>query len=328
MQASGQASIGLAVGHARSGITDSFVANRNAWTAQPQQPVAVEEDSMPENKDILSRIGDHTTPGNAIMPFLFHGSGEPLEGPMRPGGYDGVFWTADTPAVAQCYIPRSSGRVMVDFPAYQLDQRVRPAMNDSVYQAAIQMSGVRPEVEWDAYGASKSWTIPKGWPTNRELLSWFQDNLGYADAIPDKAFWAASQFNQGQDTLLHRDFRLQGSLLTVDGRHLNFFDHAQGREGDLQDPDHNKLDLFRRVEAAGYDGIIIPDFCQSPAWGNVGHLSWGIFPSAMADLEWVSVPAVAFDWPEDQGGLSQTVTPEFEIAWQCARDAAETPRIR
>lgn len=282
---------------------------------------------MPENPEIIARLADGATPEDAIRPFLFHGSGEPLEGAMRPGAYDGVFWTADCPAVAQCYIPRSGGQTSICIQSHRLGERVRPARNDSLHAAAVQKCGREPDVEWDAIGNSRSWTIPTGWPTHAELLSWFREELGYASAAVDVPFWAASSFEGGRDRFLREDHRLQGSLLVVDGRDLNFYDHATGREGDLQDPDHNRLGLFRRVEAAGYDGIVINDFCQSPAWGNVGHRSWGVFASAMARVEWASVPAVSFDWPEERGGLSRTVTPEFEKAWRGAVETRAAPWV-
>jgi hypothetical protein len=37
---------------------------------------------------------------------LFHGTCEELDGnTLQGGGYDNVFWTAETPSVAQAYIP-------------------------------------------------------------------------------------------------------------------------------------------------------------------------------------------------------------------------------
>lgn len=36
---------------------------------------------------------------------LYHGTSEDLEGPMQPGGYDGVFWTTDSRTIARTYIP-------------------------------------------------------------------------------------------------------------------------------------------------------------------------------------------------------------------------------
>ena len=41
---------------------------------------------------------------------LFHGTLERFWGTPRPGGYDGVLWAAESPAVAQSYIPKSGGR--------------------------------------------------------------------------------------------------------------------------------------------------------------------------------------------------------------------------
>ena len=274
---------------------------------------------MPEDPSLLARLAGAGTPEEAMAPFFFHGSAEPLDGPMHTGGFDGVFWMADCPAVAQCYIPRSGGASLVSIPRYQMGERVRPSRHSDLYRAAILLAGSEPDVEWDAVGQSRSWTIPPGWPTYGAMLEWLRDDLGYAEAAPDVAFWARTSTQDGQTRYMHSDWRIPGTLLAVEARDLRFLDRAGGREADLQVPDHLDLDLFRRAEGAGYDGIVINDFCQSPAWGNVGHRSWGVFASAMHKIRYAAIPAVAFDWPEEHGGLGARTTPEFTAAFEAAR---------
>jgi hypothetical protein len=276
---------------------------------------------MPEDNSLLNRLSESATAEAGMEPFLFHASGEPIEGDMHPGGYDGVFWTASCPAVAQVYIPRTGGASLVAIPSYQLHERVRPSLNSDLYKAAIRLAGEQPDVEWSGTGEAKSWSIPQRWPTYGDMLTWFRDTLGYAEAAANHPFWARTHWEGGGTVFAPAAYKMPGSLMVVDAKHLNFYDYARGREGDLQSPDHNKLDMFRRVEAAGYQGIVINDFCQSPAWGNVGHLSWGVFPSALRHVKWARIPATAFDWEETPGGLNETVTPEFRAAFEHAHAA-------
>lgn len=88
-------------------------------------------------------------------------------------------------------------------------------------------------------------------------------------------------------------------ILTLN-RDFKFYDYASGRDGDLIDLDYHKLELFRRVEVDGYDGIIINDFAQSNLYGNFGHKSYGIFKNAIKDLSVESIDAQhpSDDWSE------------------------------
>lgn len=280
---------------------------------------------MPEDPTLLDRLAEAADAEEAMAGLMFHGTAEPLDGPLRPGGYDGVFWTADNPAVAQNYIPRSGGSALVQVQGYELRDRVRPSMHSAQTRAAVIMSGTMPDVEWGTDGRARSWTIPPGWPTNGELLEWFRETLGYEDARPDRGFWAMTRGVGETLEFLPADHRMPGQLMICDLAGLRLFDAASGREGDLQDPDHKDLDLFRRVEARGWDGIVINDFCQSPVHGNVGHRSWGVFASAMDRVRWAAVPAVHFDWGTEPGALRQRLTPEFEEAVRLARETGYGP---
>jgi hypothetical protein len=81
----------------------------------------------------------------------------------------------------------------------------------------------------------------------------------------------------------------------------------------LTNPDYHKRELFNRVKEAGYDGIIINDWAQSKNFGNVGHISIGLFPSGIKKVEKVSIPASNYDWNNYDEMLSAT-TDEFK-AW-------------
>lgn len=78
------------------------------------------------------------------------------------------------------------------------------------------------------------------------------------------------------------DYRSEGRLFKLTAKQdIKFFDIAKKSEGDLTDLDYHKLDLFRKAEKDGYNGIRINDFAQSEQYGNYGHLSYGIFKNSI-----------------------------------------------
>lgn len=123
-----------------------------------------------------------------------------------------------------------------------------------------------------------------------------------------------ASFAEGECTILPASYSTRGRLFIIDGwQNLRFHDMTVGGDGDLMDPDHNKLDDFREAEEAGFDGVIINDFAQSGAhWGNLGHRSWGVFRHALPRLVHTDIPCVRYDFPPDTGALARRTTPEFE----------------
>ena len=91
-----------------------------------------------------------------------------------------------------------------------------------------------------------------------------------------------TKYVNNADTTLRGDHRETGRLLVLTTKEpVRIFDYAGNRDGDLTDVDYHKISLFRKVEAAGYDGIRITDFAQMEEEGNIGHISFGIFPGSM-----------------------------------------------
>lgn len=128
--------------------------------------------------------------------------------------------------------------------------------------------------------------------------------LGYeptgnlSDSKDDFSWNLFTSHDDGVWKILPFDTRVQGRLLTiVPKKDLKFYDLTFGRsiEGDLTDVDYHKHDEFRRAEDAGYDGIRINDFAQSHNYGNVGHLSYGIFKKAIPFLSISESPAIHED---------------------------------
>ena len=86
--------------------------------------------------------------------------------------------------------------------------------------------------------------------------------------------------------LLPNSYRLKGKLFIIKPkRELKIYDYAKDREGDLNEPDYHKLNLFKKAEEKGYDGIKINDFAQIEGHGNVGHTSIGLFRNTIKDLD-------------------------------------------
>jgi hypothetical protein len=83
-------------------------------------------------------------------------------------------------------------------------------------------------------------------------------------------------------------------------------------------PNYPIVDGFRRVEARGFDGVVINEFRQSEIHGDVAHRSIGLFASGLGKIRYAAIPARHFGWPESAGGGASTATPEFAAAWRNA----------
>jgi hypothetical protein len=89
---------------------------------------------------------------------LFHGTGESfLESDLRPGGYDGLVWTADNPGIAQTYIPVSGSETFLDSrslwrPSRDPDTRLQQKQLGIIYDY--------DKVEFDNRGEVRSYPTP------------------------------------------------------------------------------------------------------------------------------------------------------------------------
>lgn len=261
---------------------------------------------------------------------LFHGTGESLDGQLRPGGYDGVFWTAESSAVAQTYIPAAAGSTYVAIQSHLLDERVRPSRTDPCYSIAKRIGPAARDIWWDEFGRAKAWVIPEGYATYRDVVRHLEETLGYSPRAGqlDRVY---ELLVDGLDPETHESqivpaaYRRPGSLVIVTGfQSMALFDMSRG-ESDLQDRQYHAVAKFAELAELGYDGVIIDDFAQSKTWGNVGHRSIGFFAHAMPQLGTEIIPAKRFDWSPTTGGLQTCDTPEL-LAWKLARAAAHAAK--
>jgi len=238
---------------------------------------------------------------NIILPAgskLFHGTIEPLEGAMRTGG-DQVLWFADSPAIAQLYIPRSGLMTVA-----QSSNIALPSKNEEI-QAIQDKIGLHfdlDEVTWDPIDRPKSYLLPEDWNRDhRDRTRAVEERLealGYEGE--GRPGWRSYRFHFHDDVLLPPGGVAEGTLCVATPlRDMQLYPRATG-EGSLMDPQHLEWGLFEKVRASGYDGIMIDDYAQSEKWGNLGHLSVGLFSEAIEDVEWVEcVPATYEEYDRD-----------------------------
>lgn len=223
---------------------------------------------------------------NVILPRgteLFHGTIEPIEGAFRPGG-DQLLWFADDPKIAQLYIPRA-GLSVFSGPM----NLVRPNRDPHVQaiQHALGIDYDLGAIEWDARGEPRSWPLPEGWDRLVQPEDIFErlTDLGFE---PDagRGKWATYRFYFDHDgSVMPPGGAAQGELfITAPTRDLRIAD-VTDLGGDLMNPAHLWIPLFRQLDELGYDGVLINDYAQSEEWGNFGHRSLGVFGSAIPDLE-------------------------------------------
>lgn len=231
---------------------------------------------------------------------IFHGSIEPIQGRLRPGG-DQVLWFADDPKIAQLYIPRAGSSMITGA------DNLRWPDQDPKIRMIQHMLGIDYDldaVEWDERGRPKSWPLPVGWtdmPTRQQIDQRIRD-LGYAPY--HGGIYPSYQFYFDIDgSVLPPGGAVKGELFVVaptqDLRIADITDLG----GDLTNPAHLWTSLFRQLEDLGYDGVVINDYAQSEEWGNLGHRSLGIFSHALGELELVDrVPATYEEFTFDGVG--------------------------
>lgn len=264
---------------------------------------------MPVLDNLLTKIPER----------LFHGTCEEIVGALRPGGYDGVFWTADTPAVAQTYIPVSGGSTLAS-----ISKGRRVIEPTTVTIAVAGALGIVPDAEYDDRGCLLSWCWRARDGASAELgtdqVLQYLEGLGYTLEDHNIAMrgWLKVRIAEGKDVILPADYKEPGRVFVLEPpSDLRLYDLVTGLEGDLTDLAYHKIDLFRQLESQGYDGIAIHDFCQSSTCGNVGHVSYGLFAQGLARARVLGdFQATHYEWSPQYDG--EPFTLEY-VEWKQER---------
>lgn len=266
----------------------------------------------PESRLIAALKGCRDFSDLETAGFLFHGTCERIDGPLRPGAYDGVFWAARTPAIAQAYIPRAGiSQIISRPPDSLLEDPIRPRSPDDLVTA---WALSRAQARWDDLeveeerGRICSWRCLPGWPSNGELVRHIEDDLGYE---PESyGGWEVSTDRSGGLWEMRpASWSLPGSLILLHAPDLKI-SSADWRESEIQSANHNRLEAFARLEREGCEAFAMQDLLQSKHHGNLGHEAIGILPRALERLEWISIPAIRHDGP-DPDIFQRKETPDF-----------------
>lgn len=259
---------------------------------------------------------------------LFHGTGEPLDGTLRGGGYDGLLWTARSAGIAQTYLPAAGASVLYSAPReWEMDQPVAPRWNehDLEIRLARQMGHEFRIHETAENGQVLSWSWPgaERAPTKGEIFRYITETLGYAPRPGRDAYQLllSSESDTERDPAVRPDeiqpaaWRRQGTLaILLPTEELRILDMAATGESDLMDLQYHSHAVFSEAREAGFHGVRIHDFAQSTVAGNVPHRSIGLFPAGIERVRIHTMPAVHHDW----GDRFQDETPDLVTGHQAA----------
>ena len=248
------------------------------------------------------------TPEQAMNRLLFHGTCEEFELPPTGGGYDGMVWTAETPWIAQTYIPLAGLEAYVSEPdRWRLDEGIRPSRGSFWCDFAKEKLGLLyDEVEWDPHGTAQSWSF-KHRVTYGEAFEALKA-MGYE--FKDGLASVLQQTVDDQVRTMPADWMIPGRLLIcARDPGWKLLDISIG-ESDLMDLQYHDIERFQQAEKDGYSGVVIDDFLQHRVLGNVGHRAIGLFPGVAAQLEWAEIPATSTTAVRS---ASKSSTPEFDL---------------
>ncbi|AOG03040.1 hypothetical protein BSY19_4719 (plasmid) [Bosea sp. RAC05] len=229
----------------------------------------------------------------AMCRLLFHGTCEEFDLPPTGGGYDGMVWTAESPFIAQTYIPVAGLEAYVSAPdGWRLADGIRPGRGSFWMDFAVDKLGLAYEdVDWDPHGDARSWSFKKGCRVTYGEAFEALRAMGYV--FTNDLAAVRQQTIAGKVVTMPADWSIPGRLLIcVRDPAWKLLDISTG-ESDLTQLQYHDVDRFRDAESAGYDGVIIDDFAQSSVIGNIGHRSIGLFPATAARLEWAQIAATS-----------------------------------
>jgi hypothetical protein len=242
--------------------------------------------------------------------LLFHGTAEGFsEEELRPGRYDQVLWTARTPDIAQNYIPESGTSIYIGVHALG-----HPSQDKTVQliQKRLGIEWDLSKVEFDYRGVAVSFPKPIGMDTwlESEDVQKRMEQLGFEEGD----YHTTYEVKIDSGKMLLPNEKMMGRLFILEVKEpLKIFDMTLGGEveSDIGNVQYHSTDIFEKAKNKGFDGVKINDFAQSKIWGNLGHLSIGLFESVTSKLNIKFIPASNYDWETDED-FEATTTPEYE----------------
>lgn len=243
--------------------------------------------------------------------FLFHGTCERLEGDLRGGGYDGIFWTAAAPSVAQAYIPAAGLVTWIRAPrVWERGDPLPPTLEDGFQMRwACGRAGVSRadlEITWDGRRPT-SWRVLPGWPSRGDFADYLQE-LGYAPSDAD-LYEIKLGRDAGGERIMAAGERIPGQLLILHVGDLEIVE-APWSESEQGLANHNRIEDFARFSEQGISAFRMQDLLQSNHLGNVGHEAIGLTPAGLSRVSWIAIPALRNDG-ERLETWERPETPEF-----------------
>ena len=268
------------------------------------------------------------------MNTLFHGTPNNYT-VAGVSSYDRIWWTATHSVIAQTYIPASRGYVDLHVYPEEMSKRVIPC-KPGVCPLWDIATMIQPELlnetraQYDTRGHAVSYSISDAHPKVADICLAIENIFGYV-ADPDGRS-AVRKYrlrieridDLGRSLYAASSWKLPGFLWIIQPPHdLKFYDMTGESSGDLTDPHYHHIHRFIALHEAGYDGVIIDDFAQSPTWGDVAHISYGFFAHAIPKLVSTRIPAKNFDWgPDSADFLGSVISPEYALWLSSQRKAA------
>ena len=256
----------------------------------------LEEKNRTKIKEFLSEFNSVEEMKKRIS---FHGTGEQIKGKIRVGGYDEIFWTTDTPQIAQTYISDFSTKTFSQHSNYELEESIHPfnsSQVDVLNLLGYEIIGKKNNYGgYDSYHLEKNGERCKEFPKKIELQKLF---FKYNYFAKDNMF--KIKFNDNNE-IVNNNERRNGHLCIIKTKSdLNIKDISTG-EGDLMDVQYHNLEEFKSLNRKGYDGIKIDDFAQSNFYGNVMHDSVGLTQQALdsGKIEILMIPVKRDDFSND-----------------------------
>ena len=216
--------------------------------------------------------------------ILYHGTGEPIDGTLRPGGYDGLLWTSDSADVARAYIPESGGSIL-HYRGIYPDDPIPMSRNCGPLEIARALGLPPIDVTYDDRGMAKSWS-PSA-PRQRELDAAIE-TLGYEYT---SYVWLKYATVAGSMRIMPAGWRLNGQLFTLRfDASLRLAPHSS-IDFDATAPAYHDLAFFKAAIEGGYDGVKIADAVRDGAGEIIGHTAIGLTPKGLAKATISSGPA-------------------------------------